>query len=108
MEIGTSASFLLRPSSSSWCSMPSVEWVKWKIAEEWAENLPDRYDPAKAAEDVDPDGVIHNYENSYDMHHKIGEATPQEIKALLERQEKAEQGLIVWDEEKQELRELDD
>ena len=83
-----------------------VQWVKWKIAEEWAESLPARYDPAKAAEDVDPDGVIRNYENSYDMHHKIVEATPQEIKRLLERQKKAEQGLIVWDEENQELREV--
>ena len=84
-----------------------VEWVKWKIAEEWAESLPDRYDPAKTAKDTDPDGVIRNYENSYDMHHKIVEATPQELKVLMKRQEKAEQGLIVWDEKEQRLRELD-
>ena len=88
--------------------MASVDWVKRKIHEEWADSLPDRYDPAKAAEDVDPDGVIRNYENSYDMHHKIVEATPQEIKALIERQKKAEQGLIVWDETTQRTRDLDD
>ena len=87
--------------------MTSVEWVKWKIAEEWAESLPDRYDAAEAAKDVDADGVIRNYENSYDMHHKVVEATPQEIKKLLERQKKAEQGLIIWEEDGQCLRNLE-
>lgn len=86
--------------------MASVEWVKWKIAEEWAASLPDRYDPAKAAKDVYADGIVQNYENSYDMHHKIAEATPQEVKALLERQEKAELGTIIWDEERQQLYEV--
>ena len=87
--------------------MPSVEWVKWKIHEEWAESLPDRYDPAKAAKDADPDGVIRDYENSYDMHHKVVEATRQEVMELMRRQDKAEQGLIVWDEETQKLRDVD-
>ena len=88
--------------------MVSVEWVKSRIHEEWVEALPDRYDPAKAAKDVDREGVIRNYESSYDMHHKIVEARPQEIKALIKRQEKAEQGLIVWDEKEGRLRELDE
>ena len=88
--------------------MASVDWVKWKIHEEWAESLPHRYDPDKAAKDVDAGGVIRNYENSYDMHHAIAEATPQEIKVLIERQKKAEQGLIVWDEEIQKLRDLNE
>ena len=79
----------------------------WKIYEEWEAALPDRYDPVKAAAEADEDGVIRNYENSYDMHHKTVEATPQELKALLERQKKAEAGLIVWDEETQKLREFD-
>lgn len=81
--------------------------MKWKIAEEWEASLPDRYDAAKAAKDVDRDGVIRDYENSYDMHHRIVEATPQEIKALLERQERADQGLIVWDEQLGRLRDVE-
>ena len=88
--------------------MASVEWVKWKIHEEWEASLPDRYDPEKAAAEADADGVIRNYENSYDMHHKVVEATRQEVMELMRRQDKAEQGLIVWDEKKQELREISD
>lgn len=79
----------------------------WKIYEEWEDSLPDRFDPAKAAAEADADGVIRNYENSYDIHHKVVEATREEVMALRERQRKAEAGLIVWDEAKQELRELE-
>lgn len=87
--------------------MTSLSWIKWKIHEQWEELLPDRFDPEMAKRDVDPDGVIRNYENSYSMHHKGFEATPEEVKELLERYKKAEAGLIWWDEEKQELREAD-
>ena len=86
--------------------MALVDWVKRKIHEEWAESLPNRYDPAKAAAEADADGVIRNYENSYDMHHKVVEATREEVMELMARQEKAEQGLIVWDENLERLRDL--
>ena len=88
--------------------MASSGWVKWKIHEEWESSLPDRYDPPKAAAGADADGVIRNYENSYDMHHKVVEATREEVMILMERQRKAEQGLIVWDDEKQEVREFNE
>lgn len=92
--------------ASTTLAVVGVEWVKWKIAEEWAESLPDRRDSAKAAKDVDTVGIIRDYENSYDMHHRVAEATPQEIKVLLERQKRADQGLIVWDEAAQKLLEV--
>lgn len=64
---------------------------KWKILMQWESELPDRYDPAMAAQDkVDERGWIIDYENSYDMHHKVVEATAEEIKDLFARYERAE------------------
>lgn len=88
-------------------SVTSLSWVKWKIHEEWEASLPDRFNAARSAEEVSSDGTIHDYENSYSMHHKTVEATPAEVKELMERYKKAEQGLIVWDQETNSLVELD-
>ena len=88
--------------------MTSLSWIKWKIHQEWEESLPDRFDPERAAQDADEDGMIRNYENSYSMHHKGVEATPEEFKELLDRYRRAEEGLIKWDEEKKELYEVDE
>ena len=88
--------------------MTSLSWIKWKIHEQWEESLPERFDPELAARDADPDGIIRNYENSYSMHHKGFEATPEEVKELIERYRRAEEGLIRWDEERQELYEVNE
>lgn len=89
--------------------MRSISWLKEKIYQEWERNLPDRFDPSRAAEDkVDENGRITNYENSYAMHHQIVEATAEETGQLFDRYERAEQGLIAWDEERQELYEISD
>lgn len=61
---------------------------KWEIYKQWEAEIPDRYDPAMAAQDkVDERGWIIDYENSYDMHHKVLEATAEEIKDLFARYE---------------------
>lgn len=52
--------------------------------------------------------MIRNYENSYSMHHKVVEETPEAFIELLDRYRRAEEGLIVWDEERQELYEVDE
>lgn len=88
--------------------MASLGWIKRKIHQEWEESLPDRFDPERGAQDADPNGMIRNYENSYSMHHKTVEATPEEVKELLDRYRRAEDGLIRWDEDKQELYEIDE
>jgi hypothetical protein len=88
--------------------MTSVGWVKSKIHEEWEASLPDRFDVERAQEDAGPDGMIRDYENSYSMHHSTVEASPAEVKELLERYKKADAGLIRWDQEKQRLQEVDE
>ena len=109
---------LLHPSAASQARLEVVSpppypfpmgigWTKWKIHEEWQASLPDRYDPAKAAAEADADGVTRDYENSYDMHHKVVEATREEVMELIARQEKAQQGLIVWDEQLGRLRDVE-
>lgn len=84
-----------------------LSWIKHKIHQQWEESLPDRYDPARARKDVNADGVIENYENSYEMAGKSAEATASEVKELMTRYKKAEAGLIRWDEQRQELYEID-
>lgn len=78
-----------------------------KISGEWEASLPDRHDPEKAARDqVDERGYITDYENSYAMNHRSVEATAEEVGHLMDLFAKADQGLIVWNEERQELEDI--
>ncbi|MBA3629477.1 MAG: hypothetical protein H0W55_07350 [Actinobacteria bacterium] len=86
--------------------MTSSGWIKSKIHEEWEASLPDRFDAERAKQDADSDGIIRDYENSYDMHHKTVEASAEEVQELLARYKKADAGLIRWDEENQRLYEV--
>jgi hypothetical protein len=88
--------------------MTSLFWIKLTIYEEWADSMPNRFDAERAEREAGPDGVIRDYENSYSMHHKMVEATQAEINVLTERFKKAEAGRIRWDEERQELYEIDE
>ncbi len=87
--------------------MASLSWTQYKISVQWQDALPDRFDPERAKKDVDDDGMIRDYENSYSMHHKTVEATAAEVKDLMDRFQRAEQGLIIWDEELQTLVEIE-
>ena len=73
--------------------MTSLGWIKSKIHTEWEKSLAERFDAARAEQEADSDGMIRNYENSYAMHHKTVEASPEEVKDLLARYKKAEAGL---------------
>lgn len=88
--------------------MASLGWIKYQISREWEESLPDRFDPQRAAQEADEDGMIGNFENSYSMHHKVVEATREEVLELMARYDRAEAGLIRWDEERQELYQVDE
>lgn len=87
--------------------MTSLGWIKSKIHQEWEVSLRDRFDEERAEKEVDEDGRIRDYDNSYAMHHKTVEASPEEIKELLTRYKKAEAGLIIWEEDEKRLVELD-
>ncbi len=88
--------------------MGSIDWIKSKIHEEWKRSLPNRFDSERAKQDSDAEGVTRDYENSYSMHHKTVEASLDEIKTLMERYKRAEQGLIQWDDATQSLYEVGD
>lgn len=87
--------------------MTSLSWIKGKIHQEWERSLADRFDPERVKQEADENGVVRDYENSYSMHHKTVEATPEEVKELLARYKKAEAGLIIWDEDKKMLVEFE-
>lgn len=72
--------------------MTSLGWIKSKIHQEWEKSLAHRFDPERAEQEVDAVGVIRDYDNSYAMHHKTVEATPEEMKELLARYKKGRTG----------------